>query len=102
MTEGCHGGYAIFQGFLAENGEIVSEDCAPYAGDKGSCKKYSSCKGRARIKKSYALKNPSILSIQKEILYNGAVDTNWVSQPVFGGYTKGIITGDKVFAQGSK
>ena len=47
------------QGFLAENGEIVSEDCAPYAGDKFgfSCKKYQHCKGRARIKKSYVLKN---------------------------------------------
>ena len=93
MTEGCHGGWAIFHGFLAENGEIVSEECAPYGGTKGRpCKGYQSCPGIARVKSSYTLKNPTVESIQKEILYNGAVDVNWASSPIFGAYRSGVVT----------
>jgi len=32
LSEGCSGGWAIFDGFLAENGGVVSEECAPYKG----------------------------------------------------------------------
>lgn len=43
MNEGCDGGWAIFNGFLAENGHLVTEECAPYtARTKGhSCAQYS-------------------------------------------------------------
>ena len=30
LTEGCDGGWAFFHGLLAENGHLVSEECAPY------------------------------------------------------------------------
>ena len=30
MNEGCDGGWAIFHGFLAEKGHMVTEKCAPY------------------------------------------------------------------------
>jgi len=30
MNEGCEGGESIFNGFLAENGHVVEESCAPY------------------------------------------------------------------------
>jgi hypothetical protein len=30
MNEGCEGGWAMFHGFFAENGHLVSEECAPY------------------------------------------------------------------------
>jgi len=30
MTEGCAGGWAVMNGFLAENSGVVAEDCAPY------------------------------------------------------------------------
>lgn len=30
MTEGCEGGWAIFNGFFAENSNLVGESCAPY------------------------------------------------------------------------
>ena len=30
MTEGCDGGWPFFHGYLAENGYLVTEACAPY------------------------------------------------------------------------
>jgi len=30
MNEGCFGGWPIMNGFFAEQGHIVTEDCAPY------------------------------------------------------------------------
>lgn len=30
MNEGCDGGWSFFHGYLAENGYLVSEKCAPY------------------------------------------------------------------------
>lgn len=30
MNEGCEGGWPHFNVFLAENGHLVTEECAPY------------------------------------------------------------------------
>jgi len=30
MTEGCEGGWPHFNAYFAENGHLVSEECAPY------------------------------------------------------------------------
>lgn len=30
MNEGCDGGWPMYNGFFAENGYLVTEDCAPY------------------------------------------------------------------------
>ena len=36
MNEGCGGGWPHFSVFFAENGHVVSEECAPYkASTKG-------------------------------------------------------------------
>ena len=32
LNEGCEGGWPIFNGYLAENGYLISEECAPYLG----------------------------------------------------------------------
>jgi len=32
LSEGCRGGWSIFNGFFAENGYLVEESCAPYTG----------------------------------------------------------------------
>ena len=32
LNEGCNGGWSMFNGYLAENGYLVSETCAPYKG----------------------------------------------------------------------
>jgi len=45
LNEGCEGGWAIFNGFLAEQGHMTTEECAPYtARTKGSkCSDYQKC-----------------------------------------------------------
>lgn len=45
MNEGCDGGWPHFNVFLAQNGHMVSEECAPYTGKtKGDqCKNYEKC-----------------------------------------------------------
>ena len=80
-------------GWLAENGEIVSDECAPYAIEGGAtCRSLSSCKGVARVSKSYGLKDPTVQSIQKEILYHGAVVTDWSQPKGFGHiYSTGVV-----------
>jgi len=59
MTEGCAGGWALMNGYFAENSQLVSETCAPYLkSTKGhSCSDYSSCPGIARVAKSYEKKH---------------------------------------------
>jgi len=55
MNEGCEGGWAIFHGFLAENGHMISEECGPYKGKtKGeSCQNYKNCPPVAKVRSSY-------------------------------------------------
>lgn len=70
-------------GFLTENGGIVTEDCAKYkTSTKGiSCSDFASCPSVARVANTYKLKNPTELSIQQELLQNGAVITDWLAPP---------------------
>jgi hypothetical protein len=80
LNEGCDGGWSFFHGFLAENGYMVSEKCAPYKaktkGDK--CGNYEKCKPVARVKQSYfiggAYGESSEKKMMKEILRNGIVN----------------------------
>jgi hypothetical protein len=55
MNEGCDGGWSFFHGYLAENGHLVDEQCAPYLGKtKGeTCAKYEKCKPIATIQDSF-------------------------------------------------
>ena len=47
-----------------ENGGLVREECAPYAGSSEiSCVDFVSCTPVARVSKSYKIKNPSELDI---------------------------------------
>jgi len=63
MTEGCTGGWAVMNGFFAENGGLVAEDCAPYAAvTKGqSCSDYAKCPSIAKVTRSYELKDQNDL-----------------------------------------
>ena len=97
MAEGCEGGLAIFDGYLAEYGHLVSEQCAPYqARTKGdSCSNYQHCPGIAKVEKSYYLRgynyNPSVADIQKEILLNGPLVTEFGADDNFSFYEKGVM-----------
>lgn len=51
MNEGCDGGWSFFHGYMAENGHMVSEKCAPYMSrTKGlTCGQYSNCSTEAKV-----------------------------------------------------
>jgi len=57
MAEGCEGGLAIFDGYLAETGHLTTEECAPYKArtKNDHCSNYKSCPAYAKVKKTYYL-----------------------------------------------
>lgn len=83
MTEGCSGGWSIFDGFFAEQGGIPTEKCAPYqAKTKGAkCADYRHCEPHTRVVSSKYVNgynfDPTELQIRKEILMNGPVTTEF-------------------------
>lgn len=102
MNEGCEGGWPIFNGYLAENGYLVSEDCAPYQQQTFSnkCSQYASCPPVAAVKQSYFLgggfgQYRSAVEIQKEILFNGPVVANIKAPHYFLVYKEGILVNDE-------
>lgn len=100
MNEGCDGGWSFFHGYLAENGHMVDETCAPYLGKtKGEqCGKYSQCKPISRIQESYfiggAYGQSSEEKMMKEILRNGIVNGELNVPRVFSFYQQGILSND--------
>lgn len=94
LTEGCTGGWAIFDGYLAENGGVVSEECAPYLGvTRGhSCSEFSGCPSVASVNKSYAIHDATENQIKKEILRNGMLVTDWYMPPYTKTYKSGIFS----------
>lgn len=97
MNEGCSGGFGIFHGYFAENGHLVSEECAPFKyttfGDK--CQNYEKCPAVARVNSSYYLGgynfNPSVELMQKELLMNGPLITEINAEEKFSRYHGGIL-----------
>lgn len=100
MTEGCEGGWPHFHAYFAQNGHMVSEECAPYlASTKGqSCGQYSHCNPEARVSKSYDVgggygKSTEKL-MMKEILRNGPLNTEFQAPNIFSSYKSGLVTQD--------
>ena len=89
MNEGCDDGWAIFHGFLAENGHLTSEQCAPYMSKtKGThCSDYSHCPAVSKISNSYYVGgynfSPTVEMIQKEMLLNGPLVTEFKCDDAF-------------------
>jgi hypothetical protein len=83
LTEGCEGGWPHFHAYFAENGHLVSEECAPYEGKTAglSCSQFKDCKPVAKINKSYdvggAYGQTSEKKMMKEILKTGALNTEF-------------------------
>lgn len=98
MNEGCDGGWPFFHGYLAENGHMVTEDCAPYKGKtKGDkCSNYAQCPPFAKIDNSYFVGkgygDSTEKKMMKEILRNGLVNGELQCPHVFGMYTEGILS----------
>lgn len=106
MNEGCSGGWALFNGFFAENAQLVAEECAPYkVSTKGvKCSQFSECPGIARVSSTYEMKKPGVKLIQKEILRNGMVLTDWNAPPYMKTYESGLFTsqGDEAMLVGNE
>ena len=51
MNEGCEGGWPLFNGYLAENGYMVDEKCAPYQARTKNiqCSEYEKCQPVAKV-----------------------------------------------------
>lgn len=100
LNEGCDGGWSFFHGFLAENGYMVSEKCAPYLArtKNDKCKNYEKCKPIAKVKQSYfiggAYGESSEKKMMKEILRNGIVNGELNVPRIFSFYQKGILSND--------
>ena len=56
------------------------------------CGDFSECQPIASVSKTYKLKNPTELSIQQELLRNGAVITDWHTPPNLKDYQGGILS----------
>lgn len=97
MNEGCDGGWPHFNVFLAENGHVVSEECAPYMSKtKGdSCKNYETCKPIAKVQKSYLVGGgwgaTSEKKMMKEVLRNGPINGDFQAPSMFSIYKEGIF-----------
>lgn len=100
MNEGCDGGWPFFHGFLAENGYLVTEKCAPYLGHtKGAtCGQYAGCEPHSRVQNTYFVGkgygDTSEKKMMKEIMMNGPVNGEMQCPHVFSMYTEGILTQD--------
>lgn len=100
LNEGCDGGWSFFHGYLAENGYLVTEQCAPYlAKTKGEhCGNYRHCKPKAKVQDSYFVGGgygeSSEKKMMKEILRNGIVNGELNVPRVFSFYQQGILSND--------
>lgn len=100
LNEGCDGGWSFFHGYMAENGHMVSEQCAPYrAMTKGiACGDYKGCNTEAKISKTYfiggAYGESSEKKMMKEILHKGIVNGELNVPRVFSFYQQGILSND--------
>lgn len=98
MNEGCDGGWPFFHGFLAENGHLVTEDCAPYIGKtKGDrCSNYEKCEPHSKIQSTYFIGkgygDSSEKKMMKEIMRNGAVNGEMQAPRIFSLYNEGVFT----------
>ena len=89
----------MFNGYLAENGNFVTEECGPYRGTNSgdSCKYYEKCAPVAKLEDSYFIEASQTSTkvneekIQKEILRNGAVVGEFKAPNRFRYYDKGIL-----------
>jgi len=98
MNEGCDGGWPFFHGFMAENGHLVTEECAPYTGKtKGdSCSNYQQCEPHSKIDNTYFIGkgygDSGEKKMMKEIMRNGLVNGELQAPHIFSMYQSGVLT----------
>ena len=83
---------------MAENGYLVTEECAPYTGKtKGdSCSNYSQCEPHSKIDNTYFVGkgygDSSEKRMMKEIIRNGLVNGELQAPHIFSMYQSGVLT----------
>lgn len=98
MNEGCEGGLPHFNSLFAENAHVVEDSCVPYKGStKGvKCGQFFYCKDEARVLKTYDVGGgyglTSEKAMMKEILRNGALDSEFQAPAEFATYKSGILS----------
>lgn len=104
LNEGCNGGWPHLNGFFAEKGYLVEEECAPYKhvtkGSDVACRNYEHCKPAAKIQKTrkvggFGLGEVSETDIMKEMLRNGPLSVEFEAnghEKMWALYKEGIIT----------
>ena len=98
MNEGCDGGWPHFNVFLAQNGHVVSEDCAPYLHQtkNDKCKNYEQCKPIAAVENSYFVGGgwgaTTEKKMMKEILRNGPINGDFQAPSMFAMYKEGVFS----------
>lgn len=98
MTEGCNGGWGVFQGFFLENFYTVLESCAPYEGKThiDGCQRYQNCEPAAKVDKTYYIGSHyggmSEETIMRELRANGPVLFDFNAGKEFQTYRSGILT----------
>ena len=98
MNEGCDGGWPHFNVFMAENGHVVSEECAPYLHQtkNDKCKNYESCKPIAMVENSYFVGGgwgaTTEKKMMKEILRNGPINGDFQAPSMFAMYKEGVFS----------
>lgn len=102
LNEGCEGGLPNLAAAFVEHAHMVSEECAPYKANTKhqACSSFSGCKPIVRISKSYDVGDGYGLTnekaMMKEILRNGALNTEFQVPSVFGTYKDGIISANGI------
>lgn len=85
------------QGFFAENAGITTEECAAYQMQTKDvpCASFANCQPVARVSKTYKLRQTDETAIQREILLNGPVITDWSAPTFMKTYKSGVMDRDK-------
>ena len=94
----------MFNGYLAENGGLVSEKCAPYKGLTigNHCSQYASCPPVAKVESSYFIEvsntenSVNEKKIMKELLRNGVVVGEFKAPNKFRYNDKGILVDEQL------
>ena len=98
LNEGCEGGWPHYNALFAENAHVVQEACAPYEGTtkNNKCSKYEKCGKEARVLRTYDVGGgygkTSEKAMMKEILRNGALNTEFEAPEYMATYKSGLMS----------
>jgi hypothetical protein len=105
MTEGCHGGWPILNGYFTEQFYLPLESCASYKGfATGQCSKFKDCEPAVTVKESGYVGGyfgaPTELLMMKHLRRDGPLPVDLNVPFGFSFYKDGLLSEEKIKAQG--